>query len=43
MKKKIIIFTEEEMKKIKLEKKDNYYILNKEKINKKRARKYNKK
>lgn len=42
MKKKIIIFTEEEIRKLKLKRKDGYYIINRNKIvNKKSNKKCN--
>lgn len=41
--KKIIIFTEEEIRRLKLKKKNNYYIMHKTKLNKKSNRKCNKK
>lgn len=43
MKKKIIIFTEDEIRKLKLKKKNNYYIINKAKLNKRSDGKCNKK
>lgn len=39
MKKKIIIFTEEEIKKLKLKRKNGYYIINKSKIIDKKSNK----
>lgn len=41
MKKKIIIFTKEEMKKLELKKRNNYYIIHKTNLNKISNRKCN--
>lgn len=43
MKKNIIIFTEDEIRNLKLKKKDNYYIIHKSKLNKRSDKKCNKK